>query len=296
MQRGRRRASGVWTAVGLVALLGVLTACVPPPPDVLPTTTTTTTAPTTAPSTARTLVLYGDSLALQSRGEIRRRLGALLPGWNVILQVYGGTAQCDWHDDMAVDAAAHDVDVVVIAFSGNYMTNCITGVPPGSRNRVAGYEADANWAVDFWRPKGASLLFVAGPTSVGVHVDPFPTNAPDPERWDAIRDVYARVGTQRGVNVADEAPLFADPASQVYKTWMPCLVGECVPSVEWKPVRNADHVHFCVDALVGPDGCVNYSSGVVRYADPIVRGVAGLLGLPMPARTLAPVTTPSPSP
>ena len=110
-------------------------------------------------------------------------------------------------------------------------------------------------------------------------------------QWDSVRDVYLSVGALRGVPVADEAPLFADPDTGIYVESMPCLVGECVPPAHHIPVRAVDGVHFCVGPE-GPDGCATYSSGVVRYVDPIVRKVAEVLGLPVPPpRTMVTTTT-----
>jgi lysophospholipase L1-like esterase len=257
-----------------LAAAAVVTACVPeaPPADPPPTTTTTTAARPTA-------IIYGDSIVGQATPELRTRFEALLPGWRVIIAAWGGTAQCDWHDEMQAHAATYDVRLVVVSFTGNRMTECITSRATDAATTAAAYAADAAWAADFWAARDADLVFVAGPTRAGAFADPYPESAPDPTRFDTMRQVYRTVAAERGVAVADVAPLLTDPATGRYAVVLPCLVGECEGTVT---ARASDGVHLCDDS--GPPSylCASGASGVVRFVDPIVQTAAAVVGVVAP--------------
>jgi hypothetical protein len=219
-------------------------------------------------------VVYGDSLTSQTTNELRSRLGLLLPDWDIVIRAHGGTAQCDWNPSMAQDADTLNVKAVVIQFSGNRSTACISGL-----DAVEKYTEDANWAVDLWRSEGVPLAFVAGPGRVGI--------APADHE---IGNVYRSVAGARDVLVVDPAPLFVDLTTGLYAQEMPCLVGECAGTI---PVRAPDGAHFCPEpGSAIPGGCSVYSSGVVRFAEAIVHGVATLVGVPQPPyRTMVPTST-----
>ena len=59
-----------------------------------------------------TVILYGDSLAWEAKDFFRDRLVAAGVG-DVRLETYGGTAICDWFDEMQRDAVEVTDDVVV---------------------------------------------------------------------------------------------------------------------------------------------------------------------------------------
>ena len=178
----------MWRVVGVVALVAIAAACVPeeePPPP---------------PPPPKVFVVYGDSLVGESMAALSAQLAVVLPGWEIRYQVWGGTAQCDFHPSMIDDAANFNVGGVAIAFSGNNLTGCIQ-----SRPYVEGYREDAHWAVSFWRDRGIPVLFVAAPGVVGAEV----TNRPIP-------NVYISVGSAREVPLADSAPLFAQGSPAVF--------------------------------------------------------------------------------
>jgi hypothetical protein len=246
-----------------VALAGgvAATGCVPPPPP--------------PPAVA----VYGDSLVHESVTEIQNRMHAAFPGWNVIIHAWGGLAQCDLHSDMVSDADHHNVRVAILAFVGNAGTPCAT-----SRPYPASYVTDANWAVDLYASRGIRLAFVATPGHIGI--TPAERNIPN---------VYRSVGTARGVPVVDYDDLFVDPATGRYEQLGPCLVGECTGYVN---LRAPDGGHLC--PVSGQVPCAVYSSGVVRYVDPIVQMATRLGGVAIPPRRVMsvaePPVTPLPAP
>jgi hypothetical protein len=162
---------------------------------------------------------------------------------------------------MVSDAGNLDVGGVMLAFTGNYLTPCIQ-----SRPIATGYTDDANWAATFWGAHHIPLGFVAAPGIIGTNRDAR-----------TVPNIYASVGASRGVTVAETTPLFALGAPPVYQSDMPCLVGECAGTIE---VRRADG-HLCpIDSNGNP--CPVYASGVVRYVEVMIHGVATMLNLPQP--------------
>jgi hypothetical protein len=222
-----------------------------------------------------TIAVYGDSLILQSSAHLTARLHAQLPGWNVVVRSAGGTSQCDWHSWMRSDANTYNVRAVVVSFSGNNLSPCSAlRAYPGS------YSTDATWAVDFWAVQHhVPVMFTAAPGEVGTT----PTGR-------LVPNIYVRVGATRGEYVADPTPLFLDPASGRYAAKMPCLRGECTGTIR---VRALDGAHLCVDPFPALVACSGYSSGVVRFVDSIIHGVAVVTHTapPAPRRLLSPTST-----
>ena len=79
------------------------------------------------------------------------------------------------------------------------------------------------------------------------------------------------------VRGADTAPWFARGTPATFASRMPCLEDECFGTIE---VRRADG-HLCHEPTGGLP-CPDYSSGVRRYVDVMLRAVALRLGLPQP--------------
>jgi hypothetical protein len=215
-----------------------------------------------AGGSAPAIVVYGDSLIVEAKADLEARLATLVPDWDVMVDAYGGTAQCDWHEMMERDAATMDVRVVVIAFSGNFLTPCIT-----SRDRVTGYTDDANWAVDLWVDRiGAQLLFVAAPGHVGT----YPAD-------NEIARAYRRVAQARRVSMVETDALFIDHASFTYTSTALPLTDEGTADVA---IRSPDECHFCPNGYDIGAECTEYSSGAVRYAEAITERVAQAIGRP----------------
>ena len=78
----------------------------------------------TAPIARPLVILYGDSLAWEAEDSF---VGAFAgqPGVEVLTRTHGGTAICDWLDEMQDDAARLAPGAVVLEFSGNNLTPCM---------------------------------------------------------------------------------------------------------------------------------------------------------------------------
>ncbi len=98
-----------------------------------------------------TIVLVGDSLAEATSGVI-----AMLTAPKAFVPRYwGGTAPCDWLDD---DLLADRSSVVVITFTGNSLTTCMSDGAGGHLEHeafAARYRADLTELVDHARSTGA---------------------------------------------------------------------------------------------------------------------------------------------
>ena len=64
------------------------------------------------------LLMYGDSIALESQRQLQAR--------GVEVRAFGGTAICDWLDDMRRTAATGTVTTVYLEFVGNRFTPCVS--------------------------------------------------------------------------------------------------------------------------------------------------------------------------
>jgi hypothetical protein len=145
--------------LGVVGAVIVTAAgCIAPPPPPPP-----------------TVIVYGDSLTFQSASYINAVIEQQRPGWRVIDRDLGGTALCDWLPAMAADSGLN-ARVVVIQFSGNAFTPCMTGFSIGTQPWIAKYKADAETAAALWMARGVKLLFVGNPLGV-CSVVPHPLDA-----------------------------------------------------------------------------------------------------------------------
>ena len=235
--------------LGVVVVVLLLAACDPEP------------EPPPPPPPTGTVVVYGDSLVTESVAVLYERFPVFVPNTNLVVRPHGGAAQCDFHDQMTADADELDVVAVVIVFSGNHMTPCIEDRP-----YVDAYTADAEWAAALWAERDVPVVFVASLGVLGSSVGDHP-----------IAAVYASVAAVYGAALADPAALFARGTPSTYASRMPCLTGECFGSIE---VRRADG-HLCHEPTDGL-ACPDYSSGVTRYVDVMLRSVGQRLDLAEP--------------
>jgi len=238
-----------WAGLGLIVVVVLLAACDPEP------------EPPPPPPPTGTVVVYGDSLVVESVDVLYERFPEFVANTNLVVRAYGGTAQCDFHDQMVADADELDVVAVVIAFTGNNLTPCIE-----ERPYVDGYTADAEWAAGLWGAHDVPVVFVGSLGPFGMPVDD-----------GAIAALYKAVAATSGETFADTAPWFARGTPATFASRMPCLEDECFGTIE---VRRADG-HLCHEPTGGLP-CPDYSSGVRRYVDVMLRAVALRLGLPQP--------------
>lgn len=184
------------------------------------------------------VIMYGDSLLVQSTPYLRS---------TDEVRAYGGTALCDWVDKIAKASSVEQPSVLVLEFVGNDLTPCMQGYQTPDQIR-AKYEADM---ARLKRRVDAPILWVGPPT--------FRNSAP------AALGLYS------------SEPQFVDAgqsvlADGVYTDTLPCL-----PDEGWVQgcvngrirVRAPDGKHFANSGS-------GYSAGGRRFADAIDEAVAGL--------------------
>jgi hypothetical protein len=233
---------------------------------------------TVGPITRPVVVLYGDSLAWEARHSFHDSF-ADQPHIQVYDRTFGGTAICDWLDQMAADAASLAPGIVVVEFSGNSFTPCMKGA-----NGVAltAEEIDERYAVD-----AASTIAIFA--SIGTHVvfagAPV-TRSDTASGIGRLNSLYSQLADDHdGVWYTDAGrSVLADDS---YTITLPCLSSEpceggyTSDELLVNVVRNPDGIHFCpvnADAVYGvTDDCPTWSSGAYRYGRALAQPVLGAL-------------------
>jgi hypothetical protein len=210
------------------------------------------------------IMLFGDSLAQESADYFGFFGG--MGGADVQMAVHGGTAICDWFDEMV--RAVHDFrpDAVVLAFTGNALTACMhdeAGVPLAGQALVDKYTHDVVAATWILSHSARSITWVGAPVGPTPNATTNALNAlyaSTPAWWSHVRYVDG------GAYIAPNG---------VHATTLPCLffepcTGPVVDGVAHNTVRAPDGLHLCptsADAVDGVvDACATYSSGALRYA------------------------------
>jgi hypothetical protein len=199
--------------------------------------------------THRRVILYGDSLAFESRDFFAL---ALQSGSDVevVDQTFGGTAICDRLDRMRRDLHDLQPTAVVLEFVGNNVTNCMRGPtgPLTGDELVRKYRDDARTATEIFAGAGVRVYWMGGPTA------------------QAARLTFATPPLPR-VRYVDAGQAVLDGGR--FTATLPCLPSEgpgdgCVDGRI--PVRTLDGLHFCpVCTSEGGDRCPVYSSGAARF-------------------------------
>jgi hypothetical protein len=230
---------------------------------------------------ATRVVLYGDSLADESKTYFQDALVAA-GITDVATRTFGGTALCDWLDDMREDAGSLHPTSVVIEFSGNAFTSCMrdaNDAPLTGDAYYARYFDDAREALAIFAPTDAHVFFVGTPLSRHTAE----THDPNAGR---LNDLYAWVSLIGHGEYVDAGGAVLDHGE--WTSTLPCLPNEPCNGTDptGKPVnvvRAADGVHFCPtapDAVNGVTGaCPVWSSGAFRFASSMANAVTRHVGL-----------------
>jgi len=251
------------------------------------TRTVTAPAPTWAADQAAEprVALYGDSLSSESQSyfaEFLMRNGVT----DVLTNSFGGTAPCDYLDEMRQDVAAFRPTAVVIEFSGNAFTECMqdaNGTPVTGDEFFARYRDAATEALRIFAPSGAHVYFVGTPVSRG-------TEETRNRNSELLNRLYASLSTLGLSTYVDAGAAVLDHGH--WTETLPCLADEpCAEATDTSGtpanvVRAPDGVHFCPaspGAVRGVTGeCPVWSSGAFRFgtamATPVVN--AFLAGRP----------------
>jgi hypothetical protein len=246
------------------------------------TKSSTSTATAAVPLTKPLVILYGDSLAWEAEDSF---VGAFAgrPGVQVLTRTYGGTAICDWLDEMQADAATYAPGAVVLEFSGNNLTPCMkdeTGrglVDDAYWNR---YRADTQTAIDIFAPAGTRVYLAGAPISQRQQLT-------GDFHGGLVNAMYAEIAAQHdSVEYVDAGAAVLDHGS-----WTPsllCLPGEpCTGGTDlldrgFNIVRAPDGGHFCPAADDAKQGiviaCPVWSSGAYRYGTAMAAPVLTALG------------------
>jgi acetyl esterase/lipase len=224
----------------------------------------------------RPVVLYGDSLAAESQAHFTAALQAA-GVQEVRTRTFGGTALCDWLDEMRADAAELRPRTVVVEFSGNAFTPCmqdVAGAPLQGDAYDARYRRDALEALQTFSTTGTRVIFVGTPVSRRVAEQ----RAPETGRLNAL---YASVAALGGADYVDAGATVLDhgrwTARLACLVTEPCTGGTDASGTRVNEVRAPDGMHFCPSAPDAVDGvtgeCPVWSSGAFRFGTAMARGV-----------------------
>jgi len=246
---------------------------------------TTTQVRLMRPATTRpVVVLYGDSLAWESQEHFRDAFAGN-PDVDVITRTFGGTAICDFLDDMRDDVATLRPVAAVVEFSGNAFTPCMmdrAGQPLRDEAFLERYRADAAALVGIFGPAGTEVYFAGAPI-------PRPSDGRGHFNGGKLNAMYQRIASSHAPQVQ-----FVDAGAAVldggrWTETLPCLRDEpCTGGTDASGravdvVRAPDGDHFCpasAAARAGVSGpCPVWSSGAYRYgramAAPVLDALVG---------------------
>jgi hypothetical protein len=224
------------------------------------------------PSQPPKVILYGDSLSVESGGYFKERLesGGIA---QAIVRAQNGTAMCDWFDEMEADLQNLRPTAVIVEFALHPNQPCVAG-----QDVWAKYNEDAQRVIQTFNSQGVHTYFVAPPKWIPAGEEGTPENP------DELRNFYFTTAALNNVRYADAGhALFNHPLGQFTRT-LPCLphegAGQGCQNGSVK-VRNNDGLHFCPTGS-GPDNCVGYngySPGAWRFGNSMAGIVGSQLGL-----------------
>ncbi len=204
------------------------------------------------------LVLVGDSLAQ----EVTPFLQFLTPGKTFVPKFWGGTAPCDWRD---VNLQANRSSVVVVTFTGNSLTECMSDGAGGhlaDEALVEQYRYDVGLLIDKARRVGARVVLVGQPLRAASFDADVEVNGIN-EMYQGYAAMYPYV------SFVDAGRAVETPDGQ-FTDRLPCTPYDTDCAADGTTVVRGDGVHFC--PIVGENPCSVWSSGAFRFALVIASG------------------------
>lgn len=244
------------------------------------------------------IIVYGDSIAVESSNQLRAALG---PDWTVVLRTFGGTAPCDWSEWAERDIRAYRPAIVLTSFIGNAGSPCtVDDGMPSTETLVRLYTAHLATIARAGAAWGAQvILTTAPPPSATGFVER--TSAIATATWQVARALAAE---GLPVFASDDGGVLQEPTAndRVGAQWLPCdpdgsEQGACVDGSVQVHAPPPDGIHLCptLEPRPSPDDCAVRNIGAERYAAALadtVRAVAAHAPLPFDAPA-TPTGTPS---
>jgi hypothetical protein len=223
----------------------------------------------------RKVALWGDSLAWEAQGPFKDTVTAA-GGTSLLVHTFGGTAPCDWLDDIRKQSRRWHPTVAVLAFSGNTGSRCMK-----DRDLVDAYRDDVADAVARLTRGGAHVLLVEAPPRLDQPVSTAGRTPLDQVWADIADDLPDTTVVPAGREVTAPDGRFART--------LPCRPGEqCGPAGQ-VTVRSPDGVHFCPLQMPPVTPCPVPSAGADRYGRSMAAAAVALLGpAPPPSGTPPP--------
>jgi hypothetical protein len=225
-------------------------------------------------SPTRRVILYGDSLAFESRDFFSY---AMQSGTDVevVDRTFGGTAICDRLDQMRDDLHDLQPTAVVLEFVGNNVTNCMRGPngPLTGDALVQKYRQDARIATSIFAGAGVRVYWMGAPAVSGPLAGDF----------ERVRRAYEAEPRRltfatpplRRVEYVDAGQAVLDHGR--FTDTLPCLPteGAAEGCVDGRiQVRAADGIHFClVRTPRDANRCPAYPAGAARFGIAMARPV-----------------------
>jgi hypothetical protein len=239
-----------------------------------PTTTApaASTSPSVHPRVAARVSVWGDSLSVQAKDELRVQGRA--HDLTVSVMAFFGLAPCDVTHSVLQDIA-RSPDALALAFSGNNFSPCMQN----QARRLTGAAYYAAYRRDIGDLVAAAVARGIPTLVVGAPAFPSAQNVPDRVELNTVlREVAAAHPGARYV----ESAAFVSPNG--FTRTLPCLPGETAAlgcQADGRIiVRVGNGIHFddvrTVPCPSGHDVC-NFTAGGHRYANAILAGLATIL-------------------
>lgn len=227
-------------------------------------------APASSPQKRRVFV-YGDSLVVQTEPYFATVANAF--DLKVITRAFGGIAPCDALGWLREDLRQRRPELVVFAFSGNSLSDCMrdtSGRLRSGPDLLAAYRTDLESAI-------AAAAQARVPSVLAS--PPAPENKSD--NWERLDNLYRDIAaahpevqyTDAGTQIAPDGQYAATQRCLPFELNLPQSKPLCLSEGGNIGVRSPDGVHFCSDpssSTAIATSCSEYSSGALRYAIALV--------------------------